>query len=237
MTLDLLSLLWNAGWGVAILRGALITLAVGLLGMIFGMLLGLFLAMTQWVRVPLLARLAGAYGMVVRGIPGLLVIYLLFFGSVEFITEIGGFFGYQEAFQDGYGFLVGVAAISLIAAAYAAEIFRGALASVPTGQIEAALALAIPRRRLYARIILPQMFRHALPGIGNVWQATIKDTSLVSVTGLAELMRVAYLAAGSTKQPLLFFGLAGGVFFAITLASQALFTRVERRLSRSVTAG
>ena len=236
MDFGLVHLLWDAGWGLAILRGALVTISVGILGMIFGMAIGLALAVVKWSRVPVLAHLVDAYGTVVRSIPGLLVIYLLFFGSVEFVTSVGTFFGYEDAFQDAYSFLVGVAAISLISAAYAAEVFRGALASIHKGQIEAARALALPRRRLYSRIIGPQMLRYALTGISNVWQSTIKDTSLVSVTGLAEVMRIAYVAAGSTKQPLLFFVIAAAVFFAITLASQGLFDLVERNLNRGVKA-
>ena len=230
-------LLWDAGWGLAILRGALVTAAVGILGMILGMALGFTLALIKWARVPILTPLVDAYAAVVRSIPGLLIVYLLFFGSSEFVAGVGAFFGYQDAFQNAFAFLAGVAAIGLIAAAYASEVFRGALASIHKGQIEAAFALALPRRRLYSRIIGPQMLRYALPGVSNIWQATIKDTSLVSVTGLAELMRVAYVGAGSTKQPLLFFVIAAVVFFAITLASQGLFELAERRLNRGVKAG
>jgi octopine/nopaline transport system permease protein len=230
-------LLWDAGWGLAILRGALVTTAVGILGMTLGMAIGFTLALVKWARVPFATFLVDAYVTVVRCVPGLLIVYLLFFGSFDFVTGVGTLFGYRDAFENAFAFLAGVAAIGLIAAAYAAEVFRGALNSIHRGQIEAALALAMPRRRLYSRIVGPQMLRYALPGIGNIWQATIKDTSLVSVTGLAELMRVAYVGAGSTKQPLLFFVIAALVFFAITLASQGLFELAERHLNRGVKAG
>lgn len=233
----LVDLLWTSGWGLAILRGSAVTLAVGILGMAVGLILGLLFTIIKWVRIPILGGIVDAYATVVRSVPGLLVVYLLFFGSVEFVSSVGMFFGYEEAFQNAYSFLVGVVSIGMISAAYAMEVFRGALASVHKGQIEAAVALAMPRRKLYARIIGPQMFRYALPGISNVWQATIKDTALVSVTGLAEVMRIAYVAAGSTKQPLLFFVIAAIVFFAITLVSQILFDGLERRLHRGVKTG
>jgi octopine/nopaline transport system permease protein len=233
----LAQLVWDAGWGVAILRGALVTTAVGILGMTLGMAIGFTLALVKWARVPVLTFLVDAYVTVVRCVPGLLIVYLLFFGSSEFVAGVGSFFGYQDAFQNAFAFLAGVAAIGLIAAAYATEVFRGALAAIHKGQIEAARALALPRRQLYSRIIGPQMLRYALPGISNLWQATIKDTSLVSVTGLAEVMRIAYVGAGSTKQPLLFFAIAALVFFAITLASQGLFELAERRLNRGVRVG
>jgi octopine/nopaline transport system permease protein len=234
MDVALSHLLWEDGWGLSILRGSAVTIAVGVLGMGLGMIFGLLLAMIKWSRVPVASQIADIYTVIVRSVPGLLVVYLIFFGSVEFVARVGTFFGYADAFQSAYSFIVGVVSVGAIGAAYAAEVFRGALAAIHPGQIEAARAVGMPTRKLYARIIGPQMFRYALPGISNVWQATIKDTSLVSVTGLAELIRVAYIGAGTTRQPLIFFVIAAVVFFLITLFSQAAFGVVERNLNRGV---
>jgi len=122
--------------------------------------------------------------------------------------------------------------IGLIACAYSIEVFRGALQAIPQGVIEAAKSLALPRPIIYLKIIGPLMLRNALPGMNNVWQMTLKDTSLVSVVGLAELMRLSSMAAGSTRNPLLFYVIAGLVFLAITGVSQRLFSTAERLLNR-----
>jgi len=236
MGIALSRLLWEDGWGLSILRGSAVTVVVGVLGMCLGMMLGLLLAAVKWARIPVASQVVDVYTVIVRSVPGLLVVYLIFFGSVEFVARVGTFFGYADEFQSAYSFIVGVISVGAIAAAYAAEVFRGALDAIHPGQIEAARAVGMQTRKLYTRIIGPQMFRYALPGVSNVWQATIKDTSLVSVTGLAELIRVAYIGAGTTRQPLIFFVIAAAVFFVITLFSQAAFGLVERNLNRGVRA-
>ena len=163
--------------------------------------------------------------------PGLLVIYLLFFGSVETAEQVGAVFGFEDGWKNAYPFLIGVIAIGVISCAYAIEVFRGALQALPVGIVEAAKALALPRGVTYRIIIAPLVFRLALGGMNNVWQSTIKDTSLVSVVGLQELMRLSSIAAGITRSPLLFYGVAGLVFLLITGVSQLSFAAVERRLN------
>lgn len=208
------------------------TVGLGVLGMCLGLMVALPLAIIRWREVPLLAPLVEGYTMVVRSIPGLLIIYLIFFGSVEAVDAIGAFFGFQAALRSAYAFLMGMLAISIISSAYSVEVLRGALQSIPEGLIEASKALAMPRRGIYLRVVLPLMVRGALAGINNVWQLTIKDTSLVSVVGLGELMRTAALAAGISRSPLLFYLIAGGVFLLITWASQRLFVVCERYFNR-----
>ena len=123
-----------------------------------------------------------------------------------------------------------VIAIGAISGAYSTEVIRGALASIPSGHIEAARALGLPGGRIFRRIIAPQMLRIAVPGINNVWQTTIKDTALVSVVGLQELMRISYIGANSTRHPFIFYLIAAVVYLFITLVSQAGFDGVERLL-------
>lgn len=228
---DVRVLLVDQGWALAILRGSLVTIAVGLLGMLFGILIAFPLAVMRWTRVPLVSPLVDAFTMLVRSVPGLLIIYLLFFGSVEAVDAVGSFFGFRETMKSAYAFVMGVVSIGVISCAYSIEVFRGALQAIPAGLIEAARAMALPRPVTYRRIIAPLMFRLALGGINNVWQSTIKDTSLVSVVGLQELMRLSSVAAGTTRSPLFFYVVAGLVFLAITGASQAAFTAAERRLN------
>ena len=222
---------WEGGWVGAILRGAAVTIAVGVASMISGLIIGTICGLIKWRAVVGLSHLVDLYTSVIRGVPELLIIYLLFFGSVEFVTKIATVFGFAELADAGYAFFITVAAISAISGAYSTEVIRGALAAIPKGHIEAAVALGLPSRRIFARIIAPQMLRIAFPGINNVWQTTIKDTALVSVVGLQELMRTAFIGAGSTHHPLIFYSIAALVYLMITLISQVGFNKVETVLS------
>ncbi|MGV1794849.1 ABC transporter permease [Rhizobium sp. A37_96] len=222
--------IWQDGWFRAIMLGAVTTIAVGALSMIAGAIIGTACGIVKWARVFPLTLLIDVYTSIVRGVPELLIIYLLFFSSVEFVTEIATAFGYAGIADSGYAFIIAVIAIATISGAYSTEVVRGALASIPAGHIEAARALGIPGTRIFRRIILPQMLRIAVPGMNNVWQTTIKDTALVSVVGLQELMRAAFVGAGSTRQPLIFFLIAAVVYMLITLVSQTGFDAVERAL-------
>lgn len=223
-----LILVWEGGWIGAILRGTAITIAVGLASIILGAIIGTLFGLIKWARIFPLSILVTAYTSLIRGVPELLIIYLLFFSSVEFVTKVATAFGYAALADSGYSFIIAVIAVGAISGAYSTEVIRGALASIPAGHIEAARALGLSRSRIFRRIIFPQMVRIALPGMNNVWQATIKDTALVSVVGLQELMRTASVGAGSTRNPLIFFLIAAIVYFIITIISQAGFDRVER---------
>ncbi|MBS0564723.1 MAG: ABC transporter permease subunit [Proteobacteria bacterium] len=221
---------WRDGWVGAILQGAALTVAVGVLAMLMGLVIGTVFGLIKWRRVPVLEWAVDLYTTVVRGVPELLIIYLLFFSSVEFVTNVARAFGFADLAQGGFAFIVAVVAIGAIASAYATEVIRGALAAIPKGHVEAARALGLPGGRIFRRIIAPQMLRIAVPGLNNVWQTTIKDTALVSVTGLAELMRVSYVGAGSTRHPFIFYVIAAAVYLAITLISQTGFDLAERLL-------
>lgn len=222
---------WEGGWVWAILRGTSVTVAVGVASMVIGLVIGTICGLIKWRSVFGLAPMVDFYTSVVRGVPELLIIYLLFFGSVEFVTRIAVAFGFAGLADAGYAFVITVAAISAISGAYSTEVIRGALAAIPKGHIEAAASLGIPRRRIFARIIAPQMMRIAFPGINNVWQTTIKDTALVSVVGLQELMRTAFIGAGTTRSPLIFYAIAAVVYLMITLISQVGFNKVEALLT------
>lgn len=215
---------------MAILRGALTTIALALGSMVLGLVIGIAGGLVKWARLFPLTLLVDGYTALVRGVPELLIIYLLFFGSVQFVMQVATFFGYSDAAEQGYAFIIGVSAIGAISGAYSVEVVRGALAEIPKGHVEAAHALGLSKSRVFWRIIAPQMFRIAVPGINNVWQTTIKDTALISVVGLEELMRIASIGAGSTREPFVFYIAAALVYFGITLVSQLLFNGFERRL-------
>jgi len=220
--------LWESGWIFAILRGSVVTLFISAASMGFGLLLGVIFGLIKWGKIRPFSYCVDFYTSIIRGVPELLIIYLLFFSSVEFVTQLAAAFGYTKSIDSAYPFIIAILAVGLISGAYSTEVVRGALSAIPKGHIEAAHALGLSRWRIFRRIIMPQMLRIAVPGLNNIWQITIKDTALVSVVGLQELMRTATVGAGSTRQPLLFYLVAALVYFAITLISQSGFDRLER---------
>lgn len=230
--LDLLQF-GDSGWGDEILRGAGMTLVVAVLAYGIGLLLGSLSAAATLAGGLLLRGAAAIYTTVVRGVPALLVIWLLFFGGGSAATWAAGLFGFGGR-VDLSPFVIGVLAVGLVSGAYAAEVIRGAVQAVPAGQLEAARALGMHRGLILRRILVPLALRYALPGLSNVWQMTLKDTSLIMVTGLAELMRVSFVASGSTRQPFLFYIAAAVIFMLLTTGSELLFHRAERRAARGV---
>lgn len=222
--------LWQGGWVGAILRGMAVTIVVAIGAMLLGLVLGTAGGLIKWARVVPLNWLVGIYTTVARGVPELLIIYLLFFSSIELVAGVAQAFGWAGLADTGYPFLIGIIAIGIISGSYSTEVVRGALEAIPNGHVEAAKALGIPRSRIFRRIILPQMMRIAAPGVNNVWQATLKDTALISVVGLQELMRTAVVGAGSTRNPFMFYLIAGLVYLGITFISQIGFRRAERAL-------
>ena len=217
------------GWGWTLLRGAAMTLLISALGMALGVVIGILGASIKTSGPKLLGLLVSIYTTIVRSIPELLVIYLLFFGSVQAVSDLADVMHWEDAMTRWFPALVGILAIGLISGSYAVEVFRGALKAIPNGQIEAARAIGMSSRQRLFRITLPQMFWYALPGANNVWQATLKDTALISLVGLVEIMRAAVLGAAATREPLALYLMAGILYFAIGAASQGVFVLAERR--------
>jgi len=219
------------GWGWALVSGAGLTLAVALAAMAIGTVLGAGLTAAQASRWRWLARSAAIYGLILRGVPELLVVLLLYFGAPGLLAGIAGLFG-LPAPGSPPAFLTGSLAIGLVSAAYQAEVFRGGLLAMPRGQVEAAIAAGMGPFTRFRRVIAPQVLHRVLPPLGNIWQFNLKDSALVSITGLAELMRVSLVAAGSTRRPFLFFAAAMVLYLVLTSASSVLLRRLERRGTR-----
>ncbi|MQP66772.1 ABC transporter permease subunit [Niveispirillum sp. SYP-B3756] len=230
--LDLLSY-GATGWGDELLQGAGMTLLVAVLAYLIGLGAGCLTAAAKLSGPLPLRWLAATYTTVVRGVPALLVIWLLFYGGSGLVGWMAGLFGYGGRVELS-AFAVGVASVGLVSGAYAAEVIRGAVQAVPKGQLEAARALGMHRLLILRRILAPQALRYALPGLGNVWQMTLKDTTLVSVVSLAELMRQAYVASGTTRQPFLFYLVAALIYLVITTLSETGFRALSRRADRGV---
>lgn len=226
----------DTGWGDEMLRAALMTLAVSVTAMALGLLFGTLGAAAKLSRFLPVRVLGDAYTTIIRGIPELLVIYLLFFGgsgAVMFVAAVFGYHGYIEL----NAFTIGAFALGIVSGALSTEVIRGAVLAIPTGQIEAAKAVGMPGWTILRRIMLPQVARFALPGLGNTWQETLKLTSLISVTGLVEIMRQAHIAAGSTREPFVFYVLAAVLFLLLTTFSNFGFLRAEVWAGRGVRRG
>ncbi|GGB06809.1 nopaline transport system permease protein NocQ [Brucella endophytica] len=233
-TLELLGF-GATGWGALLLAGTLMTLAVTVTALAIGAVLGTIVASMKLSGNVLLAMLGNLYTTVFRGVPELLIIYLIYFGGSSAVTAIGKSMGY-DGFLGLPSFAAGAFAVGIISGAYQAEVFRGAYLAIAKGELEAALAIGMHGGMRLRRIIVPQVLRFALPGLGNVWQLSLKDSALVSVTGLAELMRTTQVAAGSTRQYFLFFIVGGCLYLVLTGFSDRVFNSAERRANRSLPA-
>lgn len=222
------------GWGATLLLGAAVTLAVAVCGMLLGMLFG---TLGAWAKVSgrrPFAGIADAYTTVIRGLPDLLVIYVIYFGGSAVLTWLHPLFG-SSGFANFPGFVAGTIAIAVTSGAQSTEVLRGGFNAVNKGEIEAARACGMRRALRFRRIVAPLTLRHALPGMGNVWLNALKESSLLSVTGLAELMRQAQVGAGSTRLPFDFYLAAAIIYFALCALSTLAIQRVERHHTLSST--
>ena len=221
----------NSGWGDELFFATLMTLAVSLTAMIIGFIFALIFTPLKLSKNRFLNIIANSYTTVIRGVPELLVIYLFFFGGSGAVMFVASVFGYNEYIEIN-AFITGSFAIGIISGAYSTEVFRGAIQSIDKGQFEASKVLGIKKHIQFYKIILPQMLRLAIPNLSNVWQITLKDTSLISVTGLVEIMRQSYIAAGSTRDPLFFYSFAAVLYLLLTYLSMKLINKLEVKYSR-----
>ena len=221
----------DTGWGDELFRATLMTIAVSITSMFIGFSFAAIFTPLKLSKYKSLNLIANIYTTVIRGVPELLVIYLFFFGGSGAIMFVASMFGYNEYIEIN-AFVTGSFAIGIISGAYSTEVFRGAIQSIDKGQFEVAKVLGFNKFKQFYKIILPQMLRLAIPNLSNVWQITLKDTSLISVTGLVEIMRQSYIAAGSTRDPLFFYSFAAVLYLLLTFLSMKLINRLEIKYSK-----
>jgi arginine/ornithine transport system permease protein len=219
------------GYGLSILQGTLMTVALGLSALLVAVVLGLAAALAKLSGGNLARRLATVYTTIIRGVPDLVMMLLIFYGGQVLINRLGQAVGYS-GYIDIDPFTAGVATIGFIFGAYMAETFRGAILAVPQGQLEAGYAFGMSRRQVVQRILLPQMVQHALPGFGNNWLVLLKATALVSIIGLDDLVRKAGLAAGATQKPFTFWLAVALVYLGLTTLSVVALQWGERWAAR-----
>ena len=221
----------KTGWGDELFYATLMTVAVSITAMIIGFLFAAVFTPLKLSKYKSLNLIGNFYTTVIRGVPELLVIYLFFFGGSSAIMYVASIFGYFEYIEIN-AFTTGSLAIGIISGAYSTEVFRGAIQSIDKGQFEAAKVLGVSKFGQFYKIIMPQMLRLAIPNLSNVWQITLKDTSLISVTGLVEIMRQSYVAAGSTRDPLFFYSVAALLYLFLTFISMKLVNKLELKYSK-----
>ncbi|MGF6986195.1 octopine/nopaline transport system permease protein [Paraburkholderia atlantica] len=220
------------GWAGVLLLGALMTVVLTLAALVIGAAFGALIAAAKLSRYRTVRVIGDCYTTVFRGVPELLVIYLFYFGGSTLVSSIGQWFG-ADGFIGVPPFAIGAFAVGMISGAYQAEVYRAAVLAVSRGELEAARAIGMPTLTMARRILIPQVLRFALPGIGNVWQLSLKDSALISVTGLVELLRASQVAAGSTHQYFLFFVVGGALYLVMTGMSNRVFGRAEAIVARS----
>ena len=219
----------------SILYGAVLTVGVSLAALLVSLILGLAGAGAKLSGRPILVALATLYTTIIRGIPELVLMLLVFYGGTIGLNNLLEAMG-SEATVDINPFLAGVLTIGFIYGAYMTETFRGAILAIPKGQAEAAWAFGMGRTRTFMRITAPQMVRYALPGFTNNWLVLIKATALISLVGLQDMMARAKSAGDATHEPFTYILAAAAIYLAITSVSLLVLRYLERRYSAGVKA-
>ena len=221
------------GYGWMLWAGLKVTLMVGVCSLVLAIIMGLLGAWGKLSRSKAAIVAANTYTTVIRGVPELLLLLIIFYGTPTLVQNVAANLGY-DILLDFNPFIAGVLTLGFIYGAFATEVFRGAFLAVPKGQTEAARAIGMSPMLAFRRILLPQIWRYALPGLGNVWMVLIKATALVSVIQLDELMRMAFIAMGATKLPFSFFFIAALMYLGITIVSMLGQQRIEAWANRGV---
>lgn len=217
------------GYGDELLSGLGLTLVLAVVSFAGALILGLGLGLMALSRRRVLQAGWRIYRSVLMALPSLLVIFFIYYNLPSLLGMVFG------RALDVSSLAAGIIALTLVYAAYVGEVLRGAFLNVPRGQYEAAMSLGVRPWPRWRHIILPQALRLALPGLGNIWMIMIKDTALVSLVGLTDIVRQASVAANSTQRPFLFYVAALAAFLLLAGLSHAALRRIERQSALSPT--
>ena len=218
------------GYGASLLQGAALTLAVALASLLLALVLGLAGATAKLSNSTFCRRTATVYTTVIRGVPDLVLMMLIFYGGQIAVNAALAALGFESVDIDP--FIAGVATLGFIFGAYFTETFRGAIQAVPKGQIEAGRAFGMSPWLVFRRITAPQMLRLAIPSFTNNWLVLVKSTALVSLIGLNDMLQRAQQAAGATREPFTFYLAVGALYLAVTSVSVLVLRALEHRVSR-----
>jgi His/Glu/Gln/Arg/opine family amino acid ABC transporter permease subunit len=220
------------GYLPGMLQGLMLTLELAAASLAIACLFGLAGAVAKLSEVVWARRVAMVYTTLVRGLPELVLMLLIFYGGQALVNELGRQLGYD--YIDVPPFAAGALTIGFIFGAYFTETFRGAILAIPRGQIDAGHAFGLTRAQVLRRITLPQMIRHAIPGFANNWLVMVKATALVSIIGLDDMIHRANLASATTQKPFTFYCAIALIYLALTTLSVLALHLLERRYSLGV---
>ncbi len=216
----------DTGYGDELLVGASITVKLAVYSFIFAFFLGLVLSSLALSRNVISRWLWNALASVMMGVPSILVVFFIYYNSSLILEQI---FGTSPEITP---FIAGVTGLAIVYSVYVGEAIRGAVINTDRGQFDAAQALGLRRWMMWFYVILPQVFRLALPGLTNIWMVVLKDTALVSMVGLSDLVRVADVAAAVTKQPFIFYLFVGFAYIVFSSATMLMARQIEKRVNR-----
>lgn len=220
------------GWGDEIAAGAWLTFRLALATLPFGLAVGLLVALARNSRRRPLVQLGNAFTTIFRGLPELLTLFIVYYGGQILLRRLVSLF--SDTPVEVSAFLAGLIALGLVFSAYASEVFLGAIRAVGRGQHEAAYALGFRWPAAMRLVVMPQVVRLALPGLANLWLVLLKDTSLVSVIALNDLLRMTSVAVGATKEPFLFYSVACLIYLAMSILSSLGIVGIERWSERGL---
>lgn len=222
----------EAGWGDEIAFGVKVTITLALATLPVGLIIGFLIALAAQSEEKLLRLAAGIYTTIFRGLPELLTLFIVYYGLQILIQAILASFGFQERVEIN-AFFAGMAALAVVFSSYSSEVLLSAFRAIPRGQYEAGDALGLHRSRTMLLVILPQLIRIALPGLTNLWLILLKDTSYVSVIGLADILRQTGIAARVSKEAFFFYSIACLLYLILAMISSVGLGFVERWAKRS----
>lgn len=218
------------GWGGNLLRGLVRTIEIALGAYILGLMIGLGGALGKIYGGPVLRWSLEIYTTLIRAVPELVLILLLYYAGTDLLNRSLEAFGFERV--DISGLAAGIYVLGFVQGAYATEVLRGAILAVPPGQVEAGAAFGMSWWQRHRRIVIPAMIPFALPGLANLWLIVTKDTALLAVVGFSELALETRQAAGATKSYFMFYVIAAFLYLGLTLVSTAVFRWVERHYRR-----
>ena len=222
----------DAGWGDEIALGFLVTASLAVATLPVGLIFGFFIALAKQSEERSLRLAANIYTTIFRGLPELLTLFIVYYGLQILVQNLLASVGYDGAVEIN-AFFAGMIALGVVFSAYCSEVLLSAFKAIPRGQYEAGYALGLHHGRTMRLIVLPQLVRIALPGLGNLWMALLKDTARVSVIGLPDILRQTGVAARVTKEAFQFYAIACLLFLVLAFLSSIVFSHIERRTKRS----
>jgi polar amino acid transport system permease protein len=226
----------NQGWLDELVMGSLVTISLAVATLPFGLALGLLMALLKRSDSAAVRAIGTVYTTVFRGLPELLTIYIVYFGAQVGLQKAWKGLGFTSNFEMP-AFVAGMIALGLVLAAFSCEVWIGALNAIHKGQREGAFALGLNKAQTFRLVVLPQLFRVALPGLGNNWMVLLKETSLISVIALPDLMFWTGRANVVTKEPFLFYGVACLIYLLFSLVSAWGIAAMEGRSNRGFLSG